>query len=81
MRCSSGSVRWSVAGIFALLGEAGKIAGAGVWISFLVAGPISVALGYAVAKFGAHQGPIGGDGERGLTCQLRPSVRALGRRA
>lgn len=48
------------AGIFALLGEAGAIAGAGVWISFLIAGLISVALGYAMAKMGAHYPSSGG---------------------
>jgi amino acid transporter len=48
------------AGIFALLGEAGDIAGAAVWISFLVAGLISVALGYAMAKLGAHFPSSGG---------------------
>jgi amino acid transporter len=48
------------AGIFALLGEAGAIAGAAVWISFLVAGLISLALGYAMAKLGAHYPSAGG---------------------
>jgi amino acid transporter len=48
------------AGIFALLGEAGEIAGAAVWVSFLIAGLISVALGYAMAKMGAHYPSSGG---------------------
>jgi amino acid transporter len=48
------------AGIFALLGQAGEIAGAGVWISFLVAGLISLALGYAMAKLGANFPSSGG---------------------
>jgi amino acid transporter len=48
------------AGIFALLGEAGAIAGAGVWISFLIAGLISLALGYAMAKLGARYPSAGG---------------------
>jgi amino acid transporter len=48
------------AGIFALLGEAGAIAGAAVWISFLVAGLISLALGYGMAKLGAHYPSSGG---------------------
>lgn len=48
------------AGIFALLGEAGDVAGAGVWISFLVAGGISLALGYAMAKLGVRYPSSGG---------------------
>ena len=36
------------AGIFALLGEAGAVAGSALWLSFLVAGLISLALGYAM---------------------------------
>jgi amino acid transporter len=48
------------AGIFALLGEAGAIAGAGVWISFLIAGLISFALGYAMARLGMHYPSSGG---------------------
>src|SRR5689334_24292895 len=48
------------AGIFALLGEAGAIAGAGVWISFLIAGGISLALGYAMAKLGVRYPSSGG---------------------
>jgi amino acid transporter len=48
------------AGIFALLGQAGAIAGAAVWISFLVAGLISVCLGYGMAKMGAHYPSSGG---------------------
>ena len=48
------------AGIFALLGEAGAIAGAAVWVSFLVAGLISLALGYAMAKLGTKYPSAGG---------------------
>jgi amino acid transporter len=48
------------AGIFALLGEAGAIAGAAVWISFLVAGLISLALGYTFVKLGARYPSSGG---------------------
>lgn len=48
------------AGIFALLGEAGAIAGAAVWVSFLVAGLISLALGYAMARLGMHYPSSGG---------------------
>jgi hypothetical protein len=38
------------AGIFALLGEAGAIAGSAVWLSFLIAGTMTGLLGYTVAK-------------------------------
>jgi amino acid transporter len=48
------------AGIFALLGEAGAIAGAAVWISFLVAGLISAALGYSFVKLGVRYPSSGG---------------------
>jgi amino acid transporter len=48
------------AGIFALLGEAGAIAGSAVWISFLIAGVISLALGYAFVKLGARYPSSGG---------------------
>jgi amino acid transporter len=42
------------AGIFALLGAAGEVAGAAVWISFLIAGAIAALQGYSFAKFGAR---------------------------
>ncbi len=48
------------AGIFALLGEAGAVAGSAVWISFLVAGVISSMLGYAVVKLGVRYPSSGG---------------------
>ncbi|WP_329483919.1 APC family permease [Kribbella sp. NBC_01484] len=48
------------AGIFALLGEAGAIAGSAVWISFLAAGVVSLALGYAMAKMGTRYPSSGG---------------------
>jgi amino acid transporter len=48
------------AGIFALLGEAGAVAGAAVWISFLLAGGIAALQGYAVAKLGATYPSSGG---------------------
>jgi amino acid transporter len=48
------------AGIFALLGEAGAVAGAAVWISFLVAGVISTLLGYTVVKLGVRYPSSGG---------------------
>ena len=48
------------AGIFALLGEAGAVAGSAVWLSFLVAGLISSLLGYAVVKLGVRYPSAGG---------------------
>ena len=48
------------AGIFALLGEAGAVAGSAVWISFLVAGTVATLQGYAVAKLGATYPSSGG---------------------
>jgi amino acid transporter len=41
------------AGIFSLLGAAGEVAGAAVWLSFLIAGAIALLQGYSFAKFGA----------------------------
>ena len=41
------------AGIFALLGAAGEVAGAAVWVSFLIAGAIAGLQGYSFAKPGA----------------------------
>lgn len=48
------------AGIFALLGEAGAVAGSAVWVSFLVAGIVATLQGYAVAKLGARYPSSGG---------------------
>jgi len=48
------------AGIFALLGEAGAVAGSAVWVSFLIAGLISSLLGYAVVKLGVRYPSSGG---------------------
>lgn len=42
------------AGIFALLGAAGEVAGAAVWLSFLLAGGVAGLQGYSFAKFGAR---------------------------
>ena len=42
------------AGIFALFGEAGAIAGAAVWVSFLVGGIIALLQGYSFSKLGAR---------------------------
>jgi amino acid transporter len=48
------------AGIFALLGEAGAVAGSAVWLSFLLAGIISMLLGYSVVKLGVRYPSSGG---------------------
>lgn len=48
------------AGIFSLLGAAGEVAGAAVWISFLAAGVIAGLQGYSFAKFGARYPSAGG---------------------
>src|SRR3974377_1170302 len=48
------------AGIFALLGAAGEVAGAAVWLSFLLAGAIAILQGYSFAKFGARYPSAGG---------------------
>jgi amino acid transporter len=42
------------AGIFSLLGAAGEVVGAAVWLSFLIAGAIALLQGYSFAKFGAR---------------------------
>jgi amino acid transporter len=47
------------AGIFALLGEAGAVAGSAVWLSFLLGGVVAGLLGYVVAQLGATY-PSGG---------------------
>ena len=48
------------AGIFALLGEAGAVAGAAVWLSFLIAGVVALLLGYMVVKLGIRYPSSGG---------------------
>jgi amino acid transporter len=48
------------AGIFSLLGAAGEVAGAAVWVSFLIAGAIGMLQGYSFAKFGAAYPSAGG---------------------
>ncbi|HUO74749.1 MAG TPA: APC family permease [Solirubrobacteraceae bacterium] len=48
------------AGIFALLGEAGAVAGAAVWISFLVGGVVAGLLGYVCVKLGVRYPSSGG---------------------
>jgi amino acid transporter len=48
------------AGIFSLLGAAGTVAGAAVWLSFLIAGAVAGLQGYSFAKFGARYPSAGG---------------------
>ena len=48
------------AGIFSLLGAAGEVAGAAVWVSFLIAGGIAMLQGYSFAKFGSTYPSAGG---------------------
>jgi amino acid transporter len=48
------------AGIFALLGEAGDVAGSAVWLSFLLAGVVAALLGYNVVKLGVRYPSSGG---------------------
>src|SRR4051794_28085958 len=48
------------AGIFALLGEAGAVAGSAVWISFLVGGVVALLLGYVCVKLGSRYPSSGG---------------------
>ena len=48
------------AGIFALLGEAGAVAGSAVWLSFLLAGIVAALLGYTMVKLGVRYPSSGG---------------------
>jgi amino acid transporter len=48
------------AGIFALLGEAGTVAGAAVWLSFLIGGVVALLLGYVCVKLGTRYPSSGG---------------------
>jgi amino acid transporter len=48
------------AGIFALFGQAGAIAGSAVWLSFLFGGIIALLQGYSFAKLGARFPSSGG---------------------
>ena len=48
------------AGIFSLLGAAGEVAGAAVWLSFLLAGRVAILQGYSFAKLGAKYPSAGG---------------------
>lgn len=76
------------AGIFALLGAAGEVAGAAVWLSFLLAGVIAILQGYSFAKMGARYPSAGGlleyvakgfgDGHfTGITAWLTYSANAI----
>jgi amino acid transporter len=76
------------AGIFALLGAAGEVAGAAVWLSFLLAGVIALLQGYSFAKMGARYPSAGGlleyvakgfgDGHfTGITAWLTYSANAI----
>ncbi len=48
------------AGIFALLGQAGAIAGSAVWISFVIGGVIALLSGYSMGRLGARYPAAGG---------------------
>lgn len=48
------------AGIFALLGQAGQIAGNAVWISFIAGGLIALLSGYSIGRLGARYPSSGG---------------------
>jgi amino acid transporter len=48
------------AGIFSLLGAAGEVAGAAVWVSFLLAGIVAILQGYSFAKLGSRFPSAGG---------------------
>jgi len=48
------------AGIFALFGQAGTMAGAAVWVSFFVGGVIALLQGYSFSKLGARFPSRGG---------------------
>jgi len=48
------------AGIFALMGVAGSIAGSAVYLSFIIAGLVALLSGYSMAKLGARYPSAGG---------------------
>ncbi len=48
------------AGIFALLGQAGQLAGSAVWISFVAGGFIALLSGYSMGRLGARFPSAGG---------------------
>ena len=48
------------AGIFALLGEAGAVAGSAVWLAFLIGGVVAMLIAYVCAKLGSRYPSAGG---------------------
>ena len=56
------------AGIFALLGQAGAMAGSAVYLSFLIGGGIALLSGYSMAKLGARYPSAGGIVEYLVQC-------------
>lgn len=48
------------AGIFALLGQAGAVAGSAVWLSFLLGGGVAALSGYSFGRLGARYPSAGG---------------------
>jgi len=56
------------AGIFALLGEAGAIAGSGVYLSFIAGGVIAMLSAYSLGKLGARYPAAGGIVEYLVQC-------------
>ncbi len=48
------------AGVFALLGQAGAIAGSAVWLAFLLGGIVAGLLGYVVVGLGVRYPSSGG---------------------
>src|SRR5512143_1423708 len=48
------------AGIFALLGEAGAVAGSAVWIAFVIGGGVAGLLAYVCVKLGTRYPSSGG---------------------
>ncbi|MGB8360328.1 MAG: APC family permease, partial [Acidimicrobiia bacterium] len=48
------------AGIFALLGEVGAVAGPSVWIAFLIGGAVALLNGYSYGRLGARYPSAGG---------------------
>lgn len=56
------------AGIFALLGQAGAMAGSAVYLSFLLGGGIALLSGYSMAKLGARYPSAGGIVEYLVQC-------------
>ena len=57
---SSGLAPWSEQGSLPSLERPGHIAGAAVWVSFLIGGIIALLQGYLFAKLGARYPSAGG---------------------